>query len=134
MHELIPVWQTLIVSVIAPAIMAVLGFVFLVITTRMNWAHQTKIAKNQDAQLKQIHALVNSSMTAEKQKTLKSLKAVLILLLEAVESKRALHLEPTAATMAAIAETKMEIADAELDLQHQIRQTQIADAENGMGG
>lgn len=83
----------------------------------------------QETQLKQIHALVNSAMTAAIEEKLALAKRGLVLLLEIVNLRQQLQVKPTEEALAEIAAAKAQIADLELVLADRSRQAELARAQ-----
>jgi hypothetical protein len=83
------------------------------------------------SQLKQIHTLVNSDMTAARQGELDQTKITLVGLNTIIEMAKAMGHEPTAAQLDAVAITEKHIIELEAILADRLAQMKIVEAEIG---
>lgn len=88
-----------------------------------------KTAEETKGQLKIIHTLVNSTLTASMQGLLDSTKRELVLLLEIGELKKAHNVEPSADAAGVIEETRKAIAELTITLDARHRATAVAAVE-----
>jgi hypothetical protein len=87
----------------------------------------------QSAQLRDIHVLVNSDMTAARQEALDQTRLTLLALEKLVQLDRAAGREPTDADLAAVDEAKVRVDELQAVLADRLAQQRILEA-HGTGG
>ncbi len=110
----IPVWIAAISS---------LTSVLIAVVTR---DRSIKAAKAQEGKIDQVHVLVNSEKTLEKEHLLLSNKANLVLLQELIELKTAANKPPSPDAVGMLEATKAKILELETDLKKRVKDAEMA--------